>query len=390
MPISISGGGNYASLDESGKVPASQLPSYVDDVVEFANLAAFPATGEVGKIYVAVNSAKAYRWSGSVYIEVSPSLVESVAGRTGTVVLSKSDVGLGNVDNTADASKPVSTAQAAADASVQAYAIQRANHTGTQTASTISDFSTAAAAAAPVQSVNGQTGSVTIATYSLPDATTTTKGGVIVGTGLGVSSGAVSVTYGTTSGTACQGNDSRLSDTRTPTDGSVTDAKIDPAGLSTSSLNWAAIAEWQPSTAYAKGALVSYLGVAYRRSAAGTSGSTFNTSNWQQITPSVNVVSTPTSLSADQNDYTLPATADIIRLSSSAARNITGIAAGASGQAELLINVGSFAITLKHQSTSSAAANRFIVPWAGDYVMDANGGAALIVYDATDSRWRVV
>lgn len=60
----------------------------------------------------------------------------------------------------------------------------------------------------------------------LPLATTLAVGGVIVGTGLGVSSGTVSVTYGTTSGTACQGNDSRLSDTRTPTDGSVTTAKI--------------------------------------------------------------------------------------------------------------------------------------------------------------------
>lgn len=56
--------------------------------------------------------------------------------------LVKGDVGLGNVDNTSDVNKPVSTAQAAADAVVQAFAIQRANHTGTQLASTISDFDT--------------------------------------------------------------------------------------------------------------------------------------------------------------------------------------------------------------------------------------------------------
>jgi hypothetical protein len=82
--------------------------------------------------------------------------VISVAGRTGTVVLVKADVGLGSVDNTADAAKPVSTAQAAADSSVQAaaasdattkanaaqaYAIQRANHTGTQPLSTLSQSS---------------------------------------------------------------------------------------------------------------------------------------------------------------------------------------------------------------------------------------------------------
>lgn len=50
-----------------GKVPADQLPSYVDDVLEFASLAAFPATGEAGKIYIAINTGKTYRWTGSTY-----------------------------------------------------------------------------------------------------------------------------------------------------------------------------------------------------------------------------------------------------------------------------------------------------------------------------------
>lgn len=65
----------------------------------------------------------------------------------------KADVGLANVDNTSDANKPVSTAQAAADTAVQAYAIQRANHTGTQLAATISDFAAAAKAAAVADSI---------------------------------------------------------------------------------------------------------------------------------------------------------------------------------------------------------------------------------------------
>lgn len=56
-----------------GKVPAAQLPSYVDDVLEYANLAAFPATGESGKIYVALDTNLTYRWSGSAYVEISPS-----------------------------------------------------------------------------------------------------------------------------------------------------------------------------------------------------------------------------------------------------------------------------------------------------------------------------
>ena len=54
-----------------GKVPASELPSYVDDVVEVANYAALPTTGEVGKIYVTLDNNKIYRWSGSVYIEIA-------------------------------------------------------------------------------------------------------------------------------------------------------------------------------------------------------------------------------------------------------------------------------------------------------------------------------
>ena len=60
-----------AELDESGKVPASQLPSYVDDVLEYASITAFPATGETGKIYVSLSDNKTYRWSGSAYVEIA-------------------------------------------------------------------------------------------------------------------------------------------------------------------------------------------------------------------------------------------------------------------------------------------------------------------------------
>ena len=59
-----------ASLDGTGKVPSAQLPSYVDDVLEYTNLAALPATGETGKIYVALDTSKTYRWSGSAYVVV--------------------------------------------------------------------------------------------------------------------------------------------------------------------------------------------------------------------------------------------------------------------------------------------------------------------------------
>jgi hypothetical protein len=75
----------YASLDGGGLVPSTQLPSYVDDVLEFANLAAFPASGATGKIYVALDTNKIYRWSGATYIEVSPTVGTIWGGITGTL-----------------------------------------------------------------------------------------------------------------------------------------------------------------------------------------------------------------------------------------------------------------------------------------------------------------
>jgi hypothetical protein len=57
----------------TGTISASVLPSYVDDVLNFANLAAFPVAGETGKIYVTEDTNKVYRWSGSVYVEISSS-----------------------------------------------------------------------------------------------------------------------------------------------------------------------------------------------------------------------------------------------------------------------------------------------------------------------------
>ncbi len=60
-------------LDSGGKVAAAQLPAYVDDVLEYANLAAFPGSGTTSIIYVAIDTLKTYRWSGSAYVEISAS-----------------------------------------------------------------------------------------------------------------------------------------------------------------------------------------------------------------------------------------------------------------------------------------------------------------------------
>ena len=119
-----------ATLDSNGKVPSSQLPSYVDDVLEYSNKSAFPVTGETGKIYVDTTANLTYRWSGSQYVEISPSLAlgetsstaysgdkgkattdkvnTHVANTTNPHNVTKAQVGLSNVDNTSDLDKPLS------------------------------------------------------------------------------------------------------------------------------------------------------------------------------------------------------------------------------------------------------------------------------------------
>lgn len=185
-----------ASLGADGKVPANQLPSYVDDVLEYNNLAGFPATGEDGKIYVAKDTNKIYRWSGTQYVEISASLAlgetssTAFAGDKGKTAYdhsqiiagnphgtTKAQIGLSDVDNTSDLSKPISTAtQSALDNKVDkeagkslstndytnleksklagiqngatqnqtdAYLLDRTNHTGAQAISTVSGLQSA-------------------------------------------------------------------------------------------------------------------------------------------------------------------------------------------------------------------------------------------------------
>jgi len=60
----------YAPLNSSTKIDSSYLPSYVDDVIEVANYAALPVTGETGKIYITLNNNLLFRWGGTVYVQV--------------------------------------------------------------------------------------------------------------------------------------------------------------------------------------------------------------------------------------------------------------------------------------------------------------------------------
>jgi len=107
-----------------------------------------------------------------------------------------------------------------------------------------------------------------------------------------------------------------------------------------------------------------------------------------------NVVTTPSVLTANTTvtGYN-PGSGDIYRLAVTGSTGVVirdlGIT-GIDGDAKLFVNVGATApITLNHATGPNANA-RFAVPWAGNYVLDANGGAALIVYDATSQVWRVV
>lgn len=113
-----------------GLVPANQLPSYVDDVLEYANRSAFPATGEKGKIYIAVNDDSQWRWTGTDYKKMVSSPWSTDAVPEGSQNLyftperaknavqnelngksnvghnhTKAEVGLWKVDNTSDADK---------------------------------------------------------------------------------------------------------------------------------------------------------------------------------------------------------------------------------------------------------------------------------------------
>lgn len=98
LDTSLKGVANgLATLDSSGKVPSSQLPSYVDDVLEYANKASFPTKGESGKIYIDKATNLTYRWGGTAYVEISQSLA---LGETSSTAYA-GDKGKKNADNIA-------------------------------------------------------------------------------------------------------------------------------------------------------------------------------------------------------------------------------------------------------------------------------------------------
>lgn len=107
-----------------------------------------------------------------------------------------------------------------------------------------------------------------------------------------------------------------------------------------------------------------------------------------KLIPDLNLTYTPIQITANQNDYAQPETPGIWRLSTDAARDITGISYSNDGELIRIVNVGSNNLVLKHQNAGSRAENRLICTGAADITLAANE-AAIGWYDEITLRWRI-
>lgn len=204
LESTVGAAGGVAPLDGTGKVASVYLPSFVDDVVEAANFAALPGTGEAGKIYVTLDNGKAWRWGGSAYAEISasPGSTDAVpegasnlyhtAARVRAAVLT----GLSTATNAViDAADTVLTALGKLQAQITANLATLTGHTG----NTSNPHSTTAAQVGAATS-GAVTGSgLTMATARLLGRSTASTGAVeeiSVGSGLSLSGGTLSASGG--------------------------------------------------------------------------------------------------------------------------------------------------------------------------------------------------
>ena len=177
-----------SSLDASkltGTVPTSVLPSYVDDVLEYTAKANFPATGEEGKIYVDKTTNLTWRWGGSAYVEISPSLAIGSTASTAakgnhTHTVSHTPAGTVTVTTNATTNKTATVAPASSGTATYTPAgtVSQPTFTGTQGSVSVSkSYTPAGTVAAPSFTGTKATG-LTVSPASSGTATYTPAGTV--------------------------------------------------------------------------------------------------------------------------------------------------------------------------------------------------------------------
>ena len=191
-----------ASLDADGKVPSSQLPSYVDDVIEGyympddttskfwadKSTSSSRITGEAGKIYVDKDTGKTYRYSGSDFVEISASLA---LGETSSTAYA-GDKGKTNATN-------IATLQGYFSSGIAKKATADKNGKDiTTTYSTLANtIKSLSISGKTITYTKGDSTTGTLTTqdtvYTLPSATTSVLGGVKIGSNISVSSGTISL-----------------------------------------------------------------------------------------------------------------------------------------------------------------------------------------------------
>jgi hypothetical protein len=321
------------------------------------------------------------------------------------VALAKGDVGLGNVDNTSDANKPVSTAQQTAlnlkaNLTANAFSAAQTISSNSATALTVGangstnsalqvDASTASSATG-VKVTSAAAGSgVTLAAISSgsdEDVIIAAKGAGNVK--LNPASNNLVLTQATITGGNFEGyNTFATAYARTITGrtfalyGSAASPGYGLVLGSNAGVRWTSVAGGSGSDAaatanVATGLLPSTAGVVQLFGAStSTSGGLSSVAN------------SPTQIAANTNDYS-PGIGLFQRWSSDASRNVTGMVAGAVGEMRYIWNVGAQNIVLINASASSAAANRFTTSTGADLTLGANK-CALAMYDLTSTTWRV-
>lgn len=178
-----------ATLDAAGKVPADQLPSYVDDVKEYDNKAAFPETGESDKIYVDIDTGSIYRWSGTQYIQINASVASA---DTAVKLATARKIAGVPFDGSADITIPAGN--------VGAFTKEETNTTFLSKA----DAATTYVAITPGKVLSDNNFTTELLTklngieegankYVLPQASSTVLGGVTVGNNITVKTGTISL-----------------------------------------------------------------------------------------------------------------------------------------------------------------------------------------------------